>query len=79
MHRELIDGSDCINVQFEMPNCTVNVPLAISGWRQFCEDIGTLIERGKPQERAKEQTTGSGLVLPSSEEREDLGLMPRLR
>lgn len=79
MHRELIDGQDCINVQFEQPNVTVNIPLALSGWRQFCEDIETLIAKGKPTERKREDTTGTGLVLPSSEDSEEYGGVPRLR
>ena len=79
MHRELIDGQDCITVQFEMPNVTFAIPLGLDGWEQFIEDIGTLIEKGNPKERRVEDRTASGLVIPGRDEVEEHGKVPRVR
>ena len=79
MRRELIDGQDCIVVEFEYPNTAMNIPLTIEHWRDFCKDIETIATRGTRHKHSERQETKSGLVLPGTEDVIEHGKLPRVR
>lgn len=79
MRRELIDGKDCILVEFEMPNAAINVPLTVEHWRDFCKDIEQIATKGRQHEHSDRQETKSGLVLPGTEDVIEHGGVPGLR